>query len=950
MLSASILRNAEYHLRLAREDYYTKGGGEPKGKWIGSVAGHFGLEGKPVRNRQLRQLLDGYSPKNAAQKLVQNAGSKKRQKGWDLTFSAPKEVSLLWAAASQSTRKRISKCQQEAVKASVGYLEQHAVLSRRGKDGVDLERGRLLVAAFEHSTSRAEDPNLHTHCLVSNLCQRIDGTFGTLNSSVTEKTTYNSLLRHIKAGGAIYRTELAFQLERLGFSIDSEQDGVAFRVSGVPREAVDFHSTRRKQIETELTRVGFRSKTASRIATLATRNKKLEINRQELFGKWRGELNRFGLTEEKVDQLCQRATQRAKFTAVDEAVNVASDILTRERSSFTRKELTEQVANYSQRWAVSSKQVLERINYEIENGRLVSLGCDANNERVLATQGTLQLEDKFIKLLYRAKKDLKHQLPAAFVESTLAQRRRHKDVPLNDEQVNALRYIVTGKNEAGHSGGALRIINGDAGSGKTTMLKAARQTLEKAGYKVRGACLAGVAAERLEADSGIESSTIKKWVNELAKHPVKEATKHQGRMFGRVFLKKHTWHLERKNTLDDKTAIIIDESVMAESDLLYEFQQKIEEAGALAIWVGDPKQLQSVGHGGAVVQAERILGAVRLQENLRQVHPEDKLVARLASEGKGGEALRNLAERGRVVVDETEDEAMKRLVEDWSTSGGVENPKDHQVFVSTNQQRLKLNDKLQKARIGGLQKLLRAGITNFEGQQLYAGDRVCFRETISFFHPDKSIAGKLKLEAKKVANKLIKQTFKPKRETVRRGAFGTVLSIASLSDTMRIAMDDGRMLDVPLHVLPHEKRRLFPTPKPIRRLLRQKTPIALAYATTTHLSQGGSFPFVYSLVGGSMTNTPLSYVQLSRAKYGTKLYTSEAEAGEELTLISLIRDAERRGDKQSLKSLSIDLSRLEKSQRVEQSQLARKFAQPRLKEFALPRMAEYKEARPGFEV
>lgn len=99
-----------------------------------------------------------------------------------------------------------------------------------------------------------------------------------------------------------------------------------------------------------------------------------------------------------------------------------------------------------------------------------------------------------------------------------------------------------------------------------------------------------------------------------------------------------------------------------------------------------------------------------------------------------------------------------------------------------------------------------------------------------------------------------------------------------------------------------------------------------------------------------MTNTPLSYVQLSRAKYGTKLYTSEAEAGEELTLISLIRDAERRGDKQSLKSLSIDLSRLEKSQRVEQSQLARKFAQPRLKEFALPRMAEYKEARPGFEV
>ena len=227
MLSASVVRNAEYHLRLAREDYYTKGG-EPKGKWIGGAAGHFELEAKLVRNRQLRQLLDGYSPENKTQKLVQNAGKKSRQKGWDLTFSAPKEVSVLWAASSQQVRRKISKCQLEAVKVAIDYLEANAVLTRRGKDGAKLERAKLLVAAFEHSTSRAEDPTLHTHCLIANLCLRDDGTTGTLHSNVTKKSTYNTLLRHIKAAGAVYRTELSYRLEtRLGLEVHTNSDGVA---------------------------------------------------------------------------------------------------------------------------------------------------------------------------------------------------------------------------------------------------------------------------------------------------------------------------------------------------------------------------------------------------------------------------------------------------------------------------------------------------------------------------------------------------------------------------------------------------------------------------------------------------------------------------------------------------------------------------------------------------
>ena len=262
-------------------------------------------------------------------------------------------------------------------------------------------------------------------------------------------------------------------------------------------------------------------------------------------------------------------------------------------------------------------------------------------------------------------------------------------------------------------------------------------------------------------------------------------------------------------------------------------------------------------------------------------------MVKLIAEGKPAEAMKNLVGRGRVSVEATEDKAIEELVRQWKLNGGAKAPKDNLVICSTNEQRLKLNALLQATKKSVVrstfESLVPTYVRNFEGQKLTVGDRVNFRAKLQFFSPDKSFLGFVKNEAKKTLHPLKPQDFRHKREMIRPGAFATILAINPLS-YIRVAMDDGRVLDVPLKMESFGKRKLFPTPKPFRR--KQKTPIALAYATTTHLAQGSSLENVYSLFGGSMVDRNLSYVAMSRARQATRVFTSEAEAGPELSILS----------------------------------------------------------------
>jgi len=105
MLSISKMSSSgqgDYYLNLAKANYYLEGG-EPLGRWVGKGATVLGLTGKIVQEADLKNFLQGFSPNG--DKLVRNAGAEKRQAGWDLTFSAPKSVSVAWSQAEPEQRK-----------------------------------------------------------------------------------------------------------------------------------------------------------------------------------------------------------------------------------------------------------------------------------------------------------------------------------------------------------------------------------------------------------------------------------------------------------------------------------------------------------------------------------------------------------------------------------------------------------------------------------------------------------------------------------------------------------------------------------------------------------------------------------------------------------------------------------------------------------------------------
>ena len=166
-----------YYVGLACEDYYLEGG-EPPGRWLGQGAAALGLTGQVERELFLK-AFDGCDANGRP--LVQNAGDPKRQPGWDLTFSAPKSVSTVWAIGDSEMRTAIQDAFFASVKSAMKTVEEGAT-TRRGHGGEIKEAAQFVIATFEHGTSRAQDPNLHIHALVLNLGVRADGTTGTLES------------------------------------------------------------------------------------------------------------------------------------------------------------------------------------------------------------------------------------------------------------------------------------------------------------------------------------------------------------------------------------------------------------------------------------------------------------------------------------------------------------------------------------------------------------------------------------------------------------------------------------------------------------------------------------------------------------------------------------------------------------------------------------------------
>jgi len=255
------------------EDYYV-GGSEPAGHWCGRSAARLGLTGE-VDGDDLHAVLAGQAP--ASGELLRRRG---RVPGFDVTFSAPKSVSVVFEVGEAEVLAAVQRAHGVAVREGFGYVERQVAFGRRGTDGVErIEADGLIAAAFVHRTSRAGDPHLHTHVLVANLVYGCDGRWSALDA--------RPLYAHAKTASFLYQATLRVELTReLGVGWEPVRNGIA-ELSGVDERVRRAFSRRRGEIEAEMRRLGTRSARSAQVAALETRRAKdYRVRPEDLRGEW----------------------------------------------------------------------------------------------------------------------------------------------------------------------------------------------------------------------------------------------------------------------------------------------------------------------------------------------------------------------------------------------------------------------------------------------------------------------------------------------------------------------------------------------------------------------------------------------------------------------------------------------------------------------------------------
>jgi conjugative relaxase-like TrwC/TraI family protein len=323
-----------YYTKLAREDYYSAGG-EPPGVFLGKGADKLKLTGFIYhKDKRLHDLFQGLHPHDGsvlrhgacAERIYQTKDGKEKVHSsvcaYDFTLSAPKSVSVLWATADRETQKKIEAAHDCAVRQVAKYLEERACYTRTGSGGSIREKVAPIFAAFQHSTSRELDPQLHSHLLVINTALRENGRGGALDG--------RELLKRQFTTGEIYRNTLRYQLSKeLGLRpIDKQlEKGWSFELRGIPETLCQEFSKRRKQIEAVLNKEDTPKQV--QVKVLATRKTKLySIKRDDLFAVWRGVAREHGFHAkdfmEQVKKENQFTAENSRFRALNSAIEEVS--------------------------------------------------------------------------------------------------------------------------------------------------------------------------------------------------------------------------------------------------------------------------------------------------------------------------------------------------------------------------------------------------------------------------------------------------------------------------------------------------------------------------------------------------------------------------------------------------------------------------------------------------
>lgn len=834
-------------------------GGEGSGGGGGALGGEGPdtSEGVRTRKRARRKALDlGKSKKNEAQKRSTKNRKKKRAEhvpGFDITFSCPKEVSMMWALGDPVTRRTIEEAVEKAVVDTMLLLESQLPLIRRGKGGATREFGKLVYSRFQHFSARNNnDPNLHDHVLVMNMIKGANGTWYKIDS--------HTLLKFIRTLGPLYRNNLYCNLrEGLGVEayrpIDNGKPASWFALKGFHEGLKAKWSSRRDELldAVELAGTTVADAKAKQSANLRTRQPKDPgLSLSDLEEKWRKEAAEFGVSRQSLNESFGRTISIDVEARLAQAAKTATEKLTEQNAAFTRSDLIRAVSEELQDVPIQAKNVIAFVDHTLKQSPELKLVNEQGHDKIYTTQQMWRLEEELAE-----KVDKLAAKPGLAISERCISKALAKNPKLSEEQKKCVREVLSKE-------GSLACITGIAGAGKSTTLKAVVDALELSGKNVIGLSLGAAPARNLQEKTGAESFTIAKFLYHREKPLLEELTngaKHHLRMYAREIAGMSTWKKSEAVVPkpDKNTVVLFDEAATTNTELMNRVFTQVEQTGAALIAIGDRHQNPPIGAGDPFKQMIDKVGSATLSENWRQTPLEAK-ASQHVREGETEEALAIYAKAGNLKVAPSRREAAQELVSDWMADCGRNKPQEAMILVQTNTEVDQVNRMCQNARL--LESAISPRHVKVGESKFHVGDRVMFVEARTkhgIVNSDMATVSKI-------------------------GIRGDVTLVRDREITKR-ERAEGLRKELTL-----TRKELSPS------LLR------LGYAATVSKLQGASIDKIFALAGGKMTSLNHFYVTVSRSIQKVRIYIDRDHAGHKLADIA--QAASRLIEKKSAHELS----------------------------------------------
>jgi conjugative relaxase-like TrwC/TraI family protein len=828
-----------------RADYYA--GHESPSRWMGSGLGRLDLvAGTPVDPEVFAGLMAHCAPDGREMSVPRGHC---QLAGFDHTFSAPKSVSLLYAYGDNNIKEAVVAAHRRAVSDAVGYMEERCARSRVSRRYTD-SNGQsgftsrpvgsegYVAAGFDHFTSRANDPQVHTHVVVINRLWAGDGW-----RAIDAKPAY----AHLKAGGVVYQSTLRGELtQRLGVSWQPVHEGMA-DIAGFSPELLGHFSTRRTEIEEAVARyVAETWKEAHprvwQKFTLETRQPKSYPRGETAVTQ---EMKDYGITTDVIDhwEQCALTAPEDVRTVVQNAVRVATPsgfeafaldsrtttgIVNRvadRRAVFTERDLLPHVAALHPHGAApahlldSARRVMDEA---LESGDVV---------RVLPHRGSdfrlpdgVELSDDELAIFHQltpqvslSDRPTDQVLPGEARYTTLIQLQREQQIldavstssPVTVTR-DALEAAVSNRRLVGEQNSAVRhladldgrlvTLVGPGGSGKTRVVGVYADAAGTAGHHVIGVTTSAAAARRLgEELSGSWSGTIAMMRHQLDTYDTRPPA---------------------------GTVIIVDEASMVPTRDLAWLVEQAEHCDGKIVLVGDPKQLPSIDSGGLFhrIVADGHGVVIDLAGvNQRQTLELDRHVLNRLRHGEIESAVHDYTEAGRVHLGNDEYATKAAMAEAWWTDTQTHGVDQVRMLASRRDEVAMLNQ-LARVHMQAEGHLDGPVLANRWGTEFQAGDRIVVRDNW-YAHCD-----------------------------LRNGETGTITTIHSDTRSLTFRRDvDGTEVVLPRWYV--------------------DSSVDHAYAQTIHTAQGQTFQTTHLYVDTGVA-AEHGYTGLSRARDETHLWVN----------------------------------------------------------------------------